>query len=91
MNKMDFYKFLKQQYKDYKAEYDALSASCEGCPCKTLREKVFGAYEQTGCTDEMIYLVDKYKINDANIYLCDECMIASLKIAKKISEKVNKI
>ena len=39
----------------------------------------------------MIYLVDKYKINDANIYLCDECMIASLKIAKKISEKVNKI
>ncbi len=91
MSKMDFYDFLKQQYKDYKAEYDALSASCEGCPCKALREKIFGIYEQTCCTDEMIYLVDKYKINDANIYLCDECMIASLKIAKKISEKVNKI
>ena len=91
MNKMDFYELLKQQYKDYKIEYDALAASCEGCPCKILREKIFGAYEQTGCTDEMIYLVDKYKINDANIYLCDECMIASLKIAKKISEKVNKI
>ena len=53
MNKMDFYELLKQQYKDYKIEYDALSASCEGCPCKTLREKVFGTYEQTGCTDEM--------------------------------------
>lgn len=88
MNKMDFYELLKQQYKDYKAEYDALSASCEGCSCKTLREKIFGIYEQTCCTDEMIYLVDKYKINDANIYLCDECMIASLKIAKKNIRKV---
>lgn len=91
MNKMDFYDFLKQKYKDYKIEYDALSASCEGCPCKIFREKIFGTYEQTGCTDEMIYLVDKYKINDANIYLCDECMIASLKIAKKMSEKFNRI
>lgn len=91
MNKMDFYKFLKQQYKDYKIEYDALSASCEDCPCKTLREKVFGAHEQPGCTDEMAYLVDKYKINDANIYLCDECMVASLKIAKKITERRNRI
>ena len=88
---MDFYDFLKQKYKDYKIEYDALSASCEGYPCKILREKIFGTYEQTGCTDEMIYLVDKYKINDANIYLCDECMIASLKIAKKMSEKFNRI
>ena len=89
---MDFYKFLKQQYKDYKNEYDALSASCKGCPCKTLREKVFGAHEQPGCTDEMAYLVDKYKINDANIFLCNECMVAALKIAKKLFEKeFNKI
>ena len=91
MNKQDFYKFLKQQYKDYKIEYDALSASCKGCPCKTLREKVFGTHEQPGCTDEMAYLVVKYKINDANIYLCDECMVASLKIAKKITERRNRI
>ena len=88
---MDFYKFLKQQYENYKIEYDALSASCEGCPCKTLREKVFGAHEQPGCTYEMAYLVDKYKINDANIYLCDECMVASLKIAKKMTERSNRI
>ena len=85
---MDFYKFLKQQYENYK---DALSASCKGCPCKTLREKVFGTHEQPGCTDEMAYLVDKYKINDANIYLCDECMVASLKIAKKVAERSNRI
>ena len=88
---MDFYKFLKQQYENYKIEYDALSASCEGCPCKTLREKVFGAHEQPRCTYEMAYSVDKYKINDANIYLCDECMVASLKIAKKMTERSNRI
>ena len=88
---MDFYKLLEQQYKDYKAEMDMLS-TCDGCPCKTIREKVFGTYEQTGCTDEMAYLVDKYKINDANIFLCNECMVAALKIAKKLFEKeFNKI
>ena len=82
---MDFYKFLKQQYENYKIEYDALSASCEGCPCKILRDKVLDSNsERRGCRAEMVYLTDKYKINDANIYLCDEYMIASLKIAKKI-------
>ena len=91
MNKQDFYKFLKQQYKDYKIEYETLSASCEGCPCKTLRKKVFGTHEQPICTDEMAYLVDKYKIDDANIYLCDECMVTSLKIAKKVAERSNRI
>ena len=94
MNKMNFYKLIEQQYNDYKSKYDILSASCEGCPCKTLREKVFGTYEQTGCTNEqtdctneIAYLVDKYKIDDVNVFLCDECMIASLKIAKKLFEK----
>lgn len=89
--RMNFYKLIKQQYEDYKIEYDALSVSCEGCPCRTLRDEIFGTYEQTGCTDEMAYLVDKYKINDANIYLCDECMVASLKIAKKMTERSNRI
>ena len=28
---MNFYKLLKQQYKDYKIEYDTLSDSCKGC------------------------------------------------------------
>ena len=91
MNKMDFYKFLKQQYKDYKIEYETLAASCEGCPCKILRKKVFGTHEQPVCTDEMIYLINKYRINGANPYLCDECMVASLKIAKKMSERSNRI
>ena len=87
MNKMNFYKLIEQQYNDYKSKYDILSASCEGCPCKTLREKVFGTYEQTGCTNEIAYLVDKYKIDDVNIFLCNECMVAALKIAKKLFEK----
>ena len=91
MNKMDFYKLLEQQYKDYKTEMDMLS-TCDGCPCKTIREKVFGTYEQTGCTNEIAYLVDKYKIDDVNIFLCNECMVAALKIAKKLFEKeFNKI
>ena len=87
---MNFYDFLKQKYDNYKIEMDTISV-CDGCPCKTLREKVFGTHEQPGCTDEMAYLVDKYKINDANIYLCDECMVASLKIAKKVAERSNRI
>ena len=91
MNKMDFYKLIEQQYKDYKTEMDMLS-TCDGCPCKTIREKVFGTYEQTGCTNEIAYLVDKYKIDDVNIFLCNECMVAALKIAKKLFEKeFNKI
>ena len=91
MNKQDFYKFLKQQYKDYKIEYETLSASCEGCPCKTLRKKVFGTHEQPVCTDEMMYLINKYRINGANPYLCEGSMLAALKIAKKMSENFNRI
>ena len=91
MNKMNFYKLIEQQYEDYKIEVDILSSSCDGCPCKILRDKVFGPDEQIGCTDEMAYLVDKYKINDANIYLCNECMVAAVKIAKKMSENFNRI
>ena len=91
MNKMNFYKLIEQQYEDYEFEYDILAASCDGCPCKTLRDKVFGSDEQTGCTDEIAYLVDKYKINDVNIYLCEDSMLAAVKIAKKMAERTNRI
>ena len=89
---MKFYQLIEQQYKDYKTEMDMLS-TCDGCPCKTIREKVFGTYEQTGCTNEIAYLVDKYKIDDVNIFLCNECMVAALKIAKKLfgKKEFNKI
>lgn len=54
MNKMKFYQLIEQQYKDYKIELNTiLLSSCDGCPCQTLRNEVFGPYEQTGCTDEM--------------------------------------
>ena len=91
MNKMNFYKLIEQQYEDYKIEVDMLSSTCDGCPCKTLRDKMFGSDEQTGCTYEMMHLIDKYKINGANAYLCEDCMIAAVKIAKKISENFNRI
>ncbi len=91
MNKMDFYKLIEQQYENYKIELNMiLSTTCDGCPCKTLREEVFGKYEQTGCTDEMTYLIEKYKIN-GNAYLCESSMLAAVKIAKKMSENFNKI
>ena len=88
---MDFYELIKQQYKDYKIEMYAIDV-CDGCPCKTLRDEVFGAYEQTGCADDMMYLINKYRINGANPYLCEGSMLAAIKIAKKIFEKkFNKI
>ena len=90
MNKMKFYQLIEQQYKDYKIKMDTISV-CDGCPCKTLRDEVFGPYEQTGCTDEMMYLINKYRINGANPYLCEGSMLASLKIAKKMSENFNRI
>ena len=90
MNKMKFYQLIEQQYKDYKTEMDILS-TCDGCPCKTLREEVFGKCEQTGCTYEIMYLIDKYKIDGANAYLCESSMLAAVKIAKKMSENFNRI
>ncbi len=91
MSKMNFYKLIEQQYEDYKIEVDILSSSCDSCPCKTLRDKVFGPDEQTGCTDEMMYLVDKYKIDNANVFFCEGSMLAAVKIAKKMSENFNRI
>ena len=88
---MDFYKLIKQQYEYYKSKYGILPPSCDGCPCKTLRDEVFDPYEQTGCTDEMMYLINKYRINGANPYLCEGSMLAALKIAKKMSENFNRI
>ena len=91
MNKMKFYQLIEQQYKDYKIKVDILSSTCDGCPCKTLRDKVFGSDEQTGCTYEIMHLIDKYKIDGANAYLCESSMLAAVKIAKKMSENFNRI
>lgn len=88
---MNFYDFLKQQYEDYKIETDIIFSTCDGCPCKTLRDKVFGSHNRTGCEDEITYLIDKYKIDDANIYSCYGCALAAVKIAKKIIERNNRI
>ena len=91
MNKIDLYKLIKQQYKDYKIELNIILSTCDGCPCKTLRDEVFGPDEQTGCTDEMMYLVDKYKIDDADVFFCEGSALASVKIAKKMAERTNRI
>ena len=86
MNKMDFYDFLKQKYDNFNGE-------CNSCPCKILRNKTFGIHRaERECFCEMECLADKYNIDyDIDTSFCRDNMIASLKIAKKISEKVNKI
>lgn len=85
---IDFYNFLKQRYNDYKND-----EGCESCPCKIFRDKILGTHRaERECFCEMECLADKYNIDyDIDTSLCRDNMITSLKIAKKISEKVNKI
>lgn len=84
---MNFYDFLKQQCEDYK-----IGKGCESCPCKILRDKMFGGMHRRICLEEIIYLTNKYNIHDNNDdWLCQRRILISPKIAKKISEKVNKI
>ena len=92
MNKMKFYQLIEQQYKDYKIEMDTISV-CDGCPCKIFRDKILGAHRaERECFCEMEYLADKYNIDyDIDTSLCRDNMIASLKIAKKMSENFNRI
>ena len=87
---MDFYKLLKQQYKDYKFDDE-----CEFCPCRTLRDKIFYNRKQREmCSIEMADLIHRYHITENYItWLCKDCRMASLIIAKKLfgKEGFNKI
>ena len=90
---MNFYKIIKQQYEQYE-QYEkkvhAMPYTCDGCPCKILRDKIFGL--RRDCTSEMMHLVKKYNISGTNIFSCYDCMLASVKIAKKLFVKeFNKI
>lgn len=87
---MNFYKLLKQQYKDYKIDLDRIfTTSCEGCPCRTLRDKIFYNHRQREiCSIEMTDLIHRYHITENYItWLCKDCRIASLIIAKKLFGK----
>ena len=80
---MNFYDFLKQKYDNYK-----IDKGCESCPCKILRDKMFGGIRRGICVEEIIYLAKKYNIHDNNdIWLCQKCIFISLRIAKKLFEK----
>ena len=88
MNKMNLYKLIEQQYNNFKND-----EGCESCPSKTLRDRILGIHRiERDCFCEIECLANKYNIDyDIDTSLCRDNMIASLKIAKKISEKVNKI
>ena len=78
---MNFFKFIKQQY-DYNSK--GAFCNCNKCPCKVLRNTVFDSNsERRGCRAEMVYLADKYNIRNS-AHSCKDCMVISLKIAKKI-------
>lgn len=93
MNKMNLYKLIEQQYKDYKKVHSALLAvTCDGCPCKVLRNEIINPYDQTDCTGDIMYLSNKYNVHDFNIFSCNSCMRAAVRIAKKIfGKEFNKI
>ena len=90
MNKMNFYNFLKQQCYDCKNKYD-LPLSCSVCPCKILINEVINPSKQTDCTNDIMYLADKYNIHGFDASLCGDCASTAVKIAKKMSENFNRI
>ena len=89
---MNFYNFLNQQYKDYKIEKVTLRTRCDTCPCKTLRDKMFGTHKlRRECYQEMMYLVIKNRIHSIKIISCNDSRDVSLIIAKKMAERNNRI
>ena len=88
---MNFYQLIKQQYESYKIEEVTLYTRCDKCPCKALRDEMFGTHKlRKECLQEMIYLLNKLKIH-CYITSCNDLRDTSLKIAKKISERSNRI
>ena len=88
---MNFYQLIEQQYESYKIEEVTLYTRCDKCPCKALRDEMFGTHKlRKECLQEMIYLLNKLKIH-CYITSCNDLRDTSLKIAKKISERSNRI
>ena len=88
---MNFYQFINQQYKNYKTEEVTLYTRCDTCPCKALRDGMFGTHKlRKECLQEMIYLLNKLKIH-CYVTSCNDLRDVSLIIAKKISERNNRI
>ena len=71
---VNFYKLIKQQYEYYKSKYGGiLPPSCDDCPCKTLRHRLINPHDREDCTGDIMYLANKYKIDDFEAYSCDGC------------------
>lgn len=88
---MNFFKFIVQQYKDYKIEKVTLHTRCDTCPCKTLRDGMFGTHKiRKECLQEMIYLL-KNLIYIVMLLLVMILEIFHLQLQKKMSERNNRI
>lgn len=90
---MNFYKLIERQYEYYKSKYVILPPSCDGCPCKIIRHRLISPDVRTDCTGDIMYLVNKYKIDIVEAYSCDGCALAAVRIAKKLfgKKEFNKI
>ena len=89
--KNEFFKFIVQQYENYKIEKVTLLTRCDTCPCKTLRDGMFGTHRlRKECLQEMIYLLNKFNIH-CYVTSCNDLRDISLIIAKKMSERNNRI
>ena len=88
---MNFYQLIKQQYESYKIEEVTLYTRCDKCPCKALRDEMFGTHKlRKEYLQEMIYLSNKLKIH-CYVTSCNDLRDVSLIIAKKMSERNNRI
>ena len=82
---MNFYQLIKQQYNNYKIDDE-----CEFCPCRTLRDKIFGTHKlRQKCSSEMMALMfvlykHGYNMTIFNASLCKDCRKVSVKIAKAL-------
>ena len=84
---MNFYQLIKQQYENY--EY---YKKCKECPCEILRNKIFyNHWQREMCSIEMADLIHRYHINEDYIaWLCKDCRLASVKIAKMLLREEKK-
>ena len=88
---MNFYQLIKQQHESYKIEEVTLYTRCDKCPCKALRDEMFGTHKlRKEYLQEMIYLSNKLKIH-CYVTSCNDLRDVSLIIAKKMSERNNRI
>lgn len=81
---MNFYDFLKQKYEYFNGE-------CVSCPCKMLRDKMFGGMRRGICVEEITYLAKNIIYMIIMMFGCvkNVCLL-HLKLQKKYRKRLTK-